>query len=197
MSGSQGGGLACLSMAIAVGLSGCGSGSSDSTPSAASFAGTWTGTARVTRTIHYTSNTATMSTPMATLTLVIAGRNTPLTEGGVGLTGTWTMTFTDPVATAKQGALSVTAYETTDCDAGFGYIVIGCHHTYNGSGLKDLVLTGTGTCSTIRDALGTGTRHDLTGKTLTEIYLSTTNTGNTSCGVSYEDLSGRFTFTKQ
>jgi hypothetical protein len=177
---------------VAVSLAGCGgSPSSPSASSAASLAGSWTGTAVVNRFFLQTANSGTASYPTATLTLVIPSRDAEITAAGVQLSGTWTMTFVNPAATAKSGTL--TAHARTDCDAAFGYIVIGCHNTYEGTRIKDLVLTSGAACSTLKDSWSGS--HDVNANSISDVFLSG-GRNDPTCGVAHEEFEGQFTLTK-
>ena len=90
--------------------------------------------------------------------------------------------------------MSLNAYMTTDCELGCGYIAIGCHNTYTGRGIRDLVLSSSSACSTFWSNVGADVNGTIT------LYSLQNESGprgrDATCTGSQDRLSGSFAVTK-
>jgi hypothetical protein len=188
--------LVLLVIVVAVGLTACSSPTSPSSSATDRFGGTWTGTGQVTR-IPWQGG---MSFPTATLTLVFARQDSEITRAGLTLTGTWTMTSSDPAVGTKSGSLQMRAFMSQDCTGGPQVEL--CTSSYTTLTINDLLLSSTAACSTFyQGALGfdTGTTttmsvdvHNGQGGAASDPTCSGSVPNHT-----YAYLSGSFKVTKQ
>jgi len=180
---------------VIVGQTGCSSPTSPASSSDVQFAGTWTGTGRVTRMPFLAS----MTFSTATLTLVFAKQGSTITKAGVPLSGTWTMTSADP-GMNKSGTLRMTAFMSRDCTGPDMNGVMVCRDSYTTLNIRDVLLSSSSACSTFYEsALGLGNNNTMfvavhNGQGAT---ASDPTCGGSTPNRTYDYLAGDFTLTKQ
>jgi len=129
--------LAAAALVAATGSSGC---KSSFGPSASTtLDGTWTGAGSIFR------GTTSLS---ATLTMVLS-KHSKLTQAGVPVTGSWTLTFADP-SNNRSGSVSMTAYLVQDCpsSSGGGVTITTCHSNDPWvAQVKDATMSSSGSCN--------------------------------------------------